>query len=653
MDQSTLFPDTERRHLPWAEVQGYTPPTVFPRIHEARWISLDLETFDLGLAAKKGPATRSGGYIVGAAIKTNDGVREYFPMRHLQGPNCDATQVESWLRDELSQFHGEITGANVALYDGDYLQVAGIRAPHAKWRDVQWAEALIDENANSYALEVLGQKWLKRGKRTAELKAIYGENVMQNFREVHPAHAREYGLVDVDLPPEILEKQRKELARQQLSKLYDLECRQVPLLLYMKQKGVRVDLDAAEKMRVRLLQLYQDTLRKIQDVVGFPIDVFSADDVARAFDKLGLTYPFTDPSENYPNGQPSFRKPWLKLQTHELPKLVAEARGYDKLRGTFVEGYILNGNINGRIHCQFHPLRSAGDEEGDRGAKPGRYSSSNPNLQNIPVRTALGKELRAMFIPENGRDWWAYDMSQIEYRFLTHFACKAGAPGAEAAHQMYLKDEKTDFHQAVAELTGLERADAKNLNFGLVYGMGIWKLAGTLGLTNPDGSPTEKVLQLMDTYHARAPFIKAMYNMASDVAQKRGYTKTILGRRGHFDLWEPKFGGLHQPAYPKQQALAMYQGEAIRRAETHKALNKIVQGSSADQLKTAMVNIWEAGLLSEGGPLDLCITLHDELDGSVDPGAKGQEALAEVKHIMENAIPLLVPVYADGNTGAN
>jgi len=182
--------------------------------------------------------------------------------------------------------------------------------------------------------------------------------------------------------------------------------------------------------------------------------------------------------------------------------------------------------------------------------------------------------------------------------------------------------------------------------------MGVPKLATTLGLTNPDGSPTKKALDIMATYHERAPFIKAMYNMASKAAQSRGYVRTILGRRGHFDLWEPKFGGLHQPAYPKQQALAAY-GNDIRRAETHKALNKVVQGSSADQLKKAMVDIWEAGLIYEGGPLDLSITLHDELDGDVDPGAKGQEALAEVKRLMEGAIPLLVPVFADGHTGKN
>ncbi len=646
MTQTALFADSERRYLPWAEVRDYQPPTTFPRLREARWASIDLETFDPGLAAKRGPAARSGGYIVGAAVKTDTGVREYYPMRHSGGPNCDAAQVENWLRDELSQFRGEIIGANVSLYDGDYLQVAGIRAPRAKWRDVQWAEALIDENANSYALEVLGQKYLGRGKKTQELKAIYGEDVMSHFREVHPAHAREYGLVDVDLPPEILVHQRKELARQHLTDLYDLECRLVPLLLYMRQRGVRVDLDAAERMRGRLLQLFAETNGQIKNVLGFEIDVNSGPDVARAFDKLGLAYPLTE------KGAPSFRKPWLKLQADPLSKLIVSARQYDKLRSTFIEGYILNGNINRRIHCQFHPLRSAGDEEGDSGTITGRFSSTNPNLQNIPIRTALGKEIRAIFRPENGRDWWCYDLSQIEYRFLTHFACKAEAPGAEAARQMYLNDSKTDFHQAVAILTGLERGDAKNLNFGLVYGMGVPKLAATLGLTNSDGSPTEKALEIMATYHERAPFIKAMYNMASKAAQSRGYVRTILGRRGHFDLWEPKFGGLRQPAYPKQQALAVY-GDGIRRAETHKALNKVVQGSSADQLKRAMVNCWEAGLFTDNGPLSLGITLHDELDGDVDPGAKGQESLAEVKRLMEGAIPLLVPVFADGHTGKN
>jgi len=335
-----------------------------------------------------------------------------------------------------------------------------------------------------------------------------------------------------------------------------------------------------------------------------------------------------------------------------LPQLVAEARNYEKLRGTFVEGFILNGHIQGRVHCQFHPLRSAGDDEGDSGTVSGRYSSTHPNLQQIPVRTELGKELRAMFIPEEGRDWWCKDYSQIEFRLMLHFACKAKAPGAEAARQQYQRDPKTDFHQMAAALTGKPRDEAKGINLGLMYNMGLGKLAVSLGLANPDGSPSEKALQLMEDYHTKLPFIKAVSQLATQTAQKRGYVKTILGRRAHFDNWEPRHGELHQPSYPKQQALAIY-GDDIRRADTYKALNRIVQGSSADQIKTAMVRIWESGLIYDEGPLDLEITLHDELDGDSDPGAKGQEALAEVKNIMESAIPLLVPVYADGKTGKN
>ena len=309
--------------------------------------------------------------------------------------------------------------------------------------------------------------------------------------------------------------------------------------------------------------------------------------------------------------------------------MVRKARECDKINGTFIEGYILDSHINGRIHGEFHPLKRA-DAEGNRGTVSGRFSSTHPNLQNIPGRTELGRQIRELFIPEEGWNWWSSDYSQIEYRLLVHFAVVTKCQDANIAQQMYIEDPKTDFHQMVAELTGLDRKPAKNLNFGLVYGMGKAKLARTLGVSDIAAA------EIMDTYHGRAPFIKELFNKAMNKAQKTGFVKTLLNRRARFNEWEPKF-----------------YGEGKQRARTHKALNCVLQGSAADLMKLAMVQIWEAGLFTDDGPIHCHLTVHDELDGSVENSERGKKALDEVNHIMENAVRLKVPVLCESGTGKN
>jgi len=662
---SVLFPDVLDRHLPYADAPAeYRPPTVFPDLTSAKRISVDLELHDPDLQ-KKGPGVRRDGYIVGVSVQADDkngrydGYREYYPMHHEVGMNCDPDKVMDYLRDQLNHFKGEIVGANVALCDGDYLQAEGIKPP-GKWRDVQWAEALIDEHADSYSLETLSQKYIGTGKVTEELMRLYGPEYKLHFREMHPAHVRTYGLGDVLNPLQILDEQEKILKKENLTKLYDIECRLTPLLLYMRATGVKVDLEHAAKLEKKLATLYSEALDKLMNMVGFAVNPDASADLVRAFDTLHIKYPFTE------KGNPSFKKDFLKTVDHPFAKLLIDAKGYEKLRGTFVEGYILNGHINGRVHCQFHPLRRATDDEGEEhGTVSGRFSSSNPNLQNIPTRTELGKEIRACFIPDEGCNWFAYDYSQIEYRNLVHFAVVADCDGAEIAQQMYHDDPDTDFHQMVSELTGLERGDAKNLNFGLVYGMGLLKLARALNQVwtiwdelaglGIAGQPNTKALEIMETYHGKAPFIKELYTMAMNRAANIGFVKTILGRRSRFtewerDVWEKGLSPFPARYIKREDAVAAF-GEHIRRSHTHKALNCILQGSAADMMKVAMVLIWESGLIFEGGPVSIGITVHDELDGSVEPGEAGDKSRKEIQEIMMNAIPLEVPVYVDGGIG--
>jgi DNA polymerase I-like protein with 3'-5' exonuclease and polymerase domains len=340
------------------------------------------------------------------------------------------------------------------------------------------------------------------------------------------------------------------------------------------------------------------------------------------------------------------------------------------------------------VHCEFHPLRRVDDDFGGgiNGTVSGRFSGTNPNLQNIPARDdgydlEIGALCRSMFIADEGALWWSQDYSQIEYRFLVHYAVELHCKAAEAAQKEFCENPKADFHELCAKLVWHKdwaevgrkllageiddakakklfkalRGPAKNLNFGLVYGMGVDKLAHSLGMVGPDGKPTKECLDLMAAYHAGAPFVKDLTKKCVEESIKNGFITTILGRRGRFNVWEPKFqekGAKRELPLPEDEARAKW-GNKIKLSMTHKALNKRLQGSAADMMKLAMVNIWESGVLDKGNDITCTLTVHDELNGSFVPSARGKAALAEIKRLMETAMVLHVPVLTSGSTGAN
>jgi len=197
------------------------------------------------------------------------------------------------------------------------------------------------------------------------------------------------------------------------------------------------------------------------------------------------------------------------------------------------------------------------------------------------------------------------------------------------------------------------RKPAKNLNFGNVYGQGVAALALLLGEVNADGSPNEKALKIMKEYHAAAPYIKELNSKCMDEVNEKGFITTILNRRGRFIMYEPKFqekGQTRVAPLPLEQAKAAW-GSKIKISRAYKALNTRLQGSAADQLKQAMVNIWESGVLDEGVRVQL--TVHDELDGSVERTERARKALQEMVHLMETAIPLHIPVAVSCEVGTS
>lgn len=901
------------RGLPSFPETDWQLPTEFPSLLDASVIALDIETYDPELTSK-GPGVRRDGYMVGVAIGTDTGFRKYFPVRHKEGPNCDQETVLGWLRDLLGRGLPTV-GANL-LYDLDYLDSLGVHARGPLW-DVQVAEPLINENRVSYSLESLANHYLGEGKVTHLLfdwaRRAFGaeKRAYENIWRMPANLVGPYAEGDVDLPLRIFEQQRPILEAEGLTGVFDLESKLIPILLDMRRRGVRVDTEHAEQLRDRCQVRYDDAVRTL----GGEEVVWGAEELAKKFDKEGVEYPRTRA------GKPSFTKEWLAACEHPLARTVSEARKLQKLQSTFIEGYILNSHIKGRIHAQFNQLRSddsgavsgrfcvapdtvldtsrgsfkiaeyepsdgdlvqthtgawqqvigkcfkgheemfrvetetgafvectaghrlwtghkwvhvrdlaVGDEvmcyedarlhkgpriseacfgyvsvggtphdtgvrgdlqhyvergPGDRVEGPGagslpvrevasvleeqdgteepdawedalvasqlegrgggreglldgsdigqsqgirasgggeaglgsrevgsvlgraphrrrpkeqrlgqpsandergaseaaqrfgrskivaihpvgskevwdievrgdhsycaqglvhHNSSSNPNLQNIPRRDQeFGKEVRSLFVADEGEDYGKYDWSQLEYRIMVHYASEMNLPGGPEAAALFRDDPKTDFHTMVAELCGIKRGDAKSINFGLAYGMGHSKLKAALGCADSEAE------RIISQYHTKAPFIKALFNKCSEVATTRGYIRTFSGRRRRFNVW----GGRDGKFYDTRERLENEPENSVprTRAFTHKALNALAQGGNADLAKEAMVMFSESGVLDVLGPI--LLTVHDEFGFSVPRTAAGAEAFAEVKNIMQTVRQLHVPLIAEGGLGPN
>jgi DNA polymerase I-like protein with 3'-5' exonuclease and polymerase domains len=629
------------RVLPAIPDTGWTAPTEFPRLDSyTGTLAVDVETKDLDLTTR-GPGFRRTGtsraHVVGIAIGTEDGGRWYFPMRHevATEQNLNPDAVLAWARQELCRENQPKVGANIG-YDVDALWSEGVPVT-GPFYDVQYAEALLDEYKFTYNLESLAQDYFGEGKVRGDLEAwikrAYGsaDPYRANIWRAPPCLVGPYAQGDVDLPLRLLAIQRGRLKAEGLLDLFHLECDLVPMVVAMRQRGVRVNLDRAKELDDLLTEEIDDCHRRLKEAAGFDVNINTATDLARMFDKAGVQYPRTE------KGAPSFRKEWLLHTNNPLTHMVTQVRTLEKYRNTFIRGYILDLHVDGRVYCQFHQLRSQ-----DNGTVSGRFSSSLPNLQNIPSRDDVwGPRLRSIFIPEEGCDWTRHDWSQIEYRFLAHVG---RGSNAEVIREEYRNDPTTDFHKMVMRMTGLDRKPAKTINFGLVYGMGPPTLARQLGMTMQEAED-----RVFTPYHSRVPFVRLTYDTASDRAKKNGYVKTILGRRARFTLWQD-VRKWDSPALPLDAALAKYGDGNIQRAFTHKALNRVLQGSSADLMKLAMRDLWRSGVIqSVVGPPH--VTVHDELGHSVPRTKEGAEAKAEIKHTMETCLTLSIPIKADEESG--
>lgn len=659
------------RALPPVPKTGWKAPD-FPNLSGARAIALDVETYDPDLTTAGPGWARGRGHIVGASLAAIDHVgntgKWYFPIRHTVEPetNLEPANVLAFLKHTLENPYTLKIGAHL-LYDLGWLTEENIYV-QGELHDIQFGEALIDNNAR-VGLDVLATKYLGEHKESDELKEwitkAYKPKKSAWRGDIYRAPPRlvgPYGESDADLPLRIWQAQAPIIERENLEYLYRLENDLIPLYIMMRQKGVRVNVEKAYLLKQELEGEVNDLYDHIRDEYGFDLESIDSRQVGKLLDRVGISYPRTKPTKSYPNGNPSIDKEWLADLDHPLGQIIHDIREREKINGTFIQSYILDKNVNGILHPQFHPLRGESN-----GTLVGRYSSSDPNLQNIPSRTELGKRVRECFEPYKGHyGWRKLDYSQIHYRILAHNAVDNGDGSAEALRERYRNDPDTDYHQDVlfnvAPLMGWDTSDdehnkfvrrpIKNVNFGLLYGQTEKSLRKKTAAYFGSSFTEEQAKGFFDAYHRAAPYVKATMDAIEAEATANGYVETVLGRRIRMPLWEP-FDNYRRQAIPlpKDQAVKHY-GSFIRLAFAYRSINYKFQGSEPDIMKEGLRKCWRSGVFEVTGVPAL--TVHDELDWSqMDDSPETLEAFRFIQETMANAVKLSVPVKVDASEGPN
>jgi len=600
----------------------WVKPTEFPDLRHADEIAIDLETHDPELK-KLGTGSIVGrGKVVGIAVAT-DGYSGYFPFDHEGGGNLDKDLVMKWFKDVCDSTADKVF--HNAMYDVCWIKAMGFKI-NGRLYDTMIAASLVNENRYRFDLNSLGWDYVGQGKNETELNNAakeWGVDPKADMWKLPALYVGNYAERDAELTLALWKVMQKEISSQDLGSIFNLETDLFPCLVDMRFKGVRVDTESAHKLKQQLSEQEKQLLQEVTKETGQECQIWAARSIAKVFDKLKLPYERTEKTQ-----APSFTKNFLSNHQHPLVKKIAKAREINKAHTTFIDT-IIRYEHKGRIHADINQIRS---DQG--GTVTGRFSYSNPNLQQIPARNKdLGPLIRSLFIPESGCEWGCFDYSQQEPRLVVHYASLDQDTSVFGVKEAY-DDGDADFHTIVAKMADIPRSAAKTINLGLFYGMGKAKLQAELGVSK------DKAEELFSIYHNRVPFVKSLTKSVSNRAQQRGQIRTLLGRLCRFHLWEPNTFGMHK-ALPFEQAVQEH-GPGIKRAYTYKALNKLIQGSAADMTKKSMLDLYKEGIVAH-------IQIHDELDVSVE----SPEQAKKIVEIMENAVKLEIPNKVDYESGKN
>ena len=600
----------------------WLPPENFPDLSMYDEIAIDLETKDPDLMKMGSGSVVGKGDVTGIAVAV-PGWSGYYPIAHEGGGNMDRTKVLKWFQGVLSTPADKIF--HNAMYDVCWIRALGLSI-NGKIIDTMIASALVDENQMRYDLNSCAKRYTGKGKNESDLYMAakdWGIDAKAEMYKLPAIYVGAYAEKDAEITLELWIELKKEIDYQDINSIFDLETELFPCLVDMKFLGVKVDVQKAHTMKQDLASQEDKLIQEVKKETGIDTQIWAARSIAQVFDKLKLNYDRTEKSQ-----APSFTKNFLQNHPHPLVNKIAQAREINKAHTTFIDT-ILKHSHKGRIHADINQLRSD-----NGGTVTGRFSYSNPNLQQIPARNKdLGPRIRALFIPEEGHTWGCFDYSQQEPRLVVHYAALQNLYGVEDVLEAY-REGDADFHTIVADMAEIPRSQAKTINLGLFYGMGKNKLQAELGISK------DKSDSLFRQYHNRVPFVKQLMDNVMSRAQDSGRIRTLLGRLCRFHLWEPNQFGIHK-ALPHDAALLEH-GPGIKRAYTYKALNKLIQGSAADMTKKAMIELYKEGIIPH-------IQVHDELDISV----KDQKHADKIVEIMQDAVNLEIPNKVDYEFGPN
>ena len=616
----------------FAPKSEWVPPIELPDLTGAGKIAIDVETRDPNLK-KNGPGWATGdGEVVGYAVAV-DGWSGYIPIRHLGGGNLDEKQVNKWLRKVFECPADKIM--HNAQYDLGWIKRMGFTV-NGRIIDTMLVASLLDENRFSYSLNALAYEHLgktKSEKALVQAAREFGVDPKAEMWKMPAMYVGPYAEVDAVLTLELWNYFSTMLGKEDLWSIANIELDLLPCLVDMTMRGVRIDVNRVERTRDMLLKREKEVMKEVKRITGTDVEIWAAQSLSKAFDKLDISYPKTE------KGAPSFTKQFLNENPHPVAKLVVEARNQNKTSGTFINTILKHCRSDGRIHSHINQIRSD-----DGGTVSGRISMSNPNLQQIPARDPeLGPMIRSLFLPEEGDQWAAIDYSQQEPRILVHYAHVYGKTrgipleGAADFVEAYNTDPSTDFHTMVAEMTNIPRKQAKTINLGLMYGMGVNKMAESLDIS------VEEAKKLVKQYHERVPFVKGLMTGVMNRLNEKssaGAIRSLGGRKCRFEMWEPDTFAMNKAMSYKDAVDAYGPTTRLKRAYTYKALNRLIQASAADMTKKAMVALYKIGKL----PL---IQIHDEIAMSV----KDVDEAQEIARIMENVLPLEVPSKCDIEMG--
>ena len=601
----------------------WLPPENFPDLSSHDEIAIDLETKDPELTKMGSGAIIGKGEVVGIAVAV-EGWCGYYPIAHGGGGNMDKTMVLKWFQDVLNTKASKIF--HNAMYDVCWIRAMGLNI-NGTIIDTMIASALCDENQFRFDLNTCAKRYVGTGKDEAALYAAakeWGIDPKGEMYKLPAMYVGQYAEKDAAITLQLWQYLKTEIVNQDIQSIFDMETELFPCLVDMRFLGVRVDVQAAGKLKKQLVEREELALLAVKKETGIEPQIWAARSIAKVFEKLKLPYDVTEKTS-----APSFTKNFLQNHPHPVVQKIAQARETNKAHTTFIDT-ILKHSHKGRIHAEINQLR------GDNGGTvTGRFSYSNPNLQQIPARNKeLGPMIRSLFIPEEGHTWGVFDYSQQEPRLVVHYAALQNLYGVDDVLDSYNNDPNTDFHTIVADMANIPRSQAKTINLGLFYGMGKNKLQAELGVDKETSDG------LFKQYHDRVPFVKQLMDNVMQRSQQRGQIRTLLGRLCRFHLWEPNMFGMHKAM--THDAALLEHGPGIRRAYTYKALNKLIQGSAADMTKKAMIELYKEGIIPH-------IQVHDELDISIE----SPEHASKIKEIMENAVELKVPNKVDYESGVN